>query len=114
MPSEHDELGVKVQRAQHALATIRATATVDGITVEVDAQNHLLAISGPQGNSILTAYQQALHEIQSQVAEAMRELNSDPQVESARAFTTANPASLEAARLDRAEAEVDNYFERSW
>ncbi|MFF2556693.1 YbaB/EbfC family nucleoid-associated protein [Nocardia sp. NPDC058058] len=114
MPGEHDELGVKVQRAQHALSQIRATATVDGITVEVDAQNQILAISGPLGNTILTAYRQALESIHPQVTEAMRELHADPKVESTMAFTAANPATLEAARLDRAEAEVDNYFERSW
>ncbi|MRH89492.1 hypothetical protein GFY24_18915 [Nocardia sp. SYP-A9097] len=105
---------MKVQRAQHALEKIRGTATVDGITVEVNAENQVVAITGPHAAATLAAYRQALQTIQPQVAEATRELTTDPQVESARAFAAANPAGIEAERIDRAEAQVDNYFERSW
>lgn len=114
MASDYDELGVKVQRAQHALEQIRGIGTVDGVTVEVDAENQVVAVSGPRGETILAAYRLALQNMQPRVADAMRELADDPQVESAMVFTAANAAGREAERLERADTKVDNYFERSW
>ncbi|MFC9996375.1 hypothetical protein [Nocardia sp. NPDC127526] len=114
MASEYDELGLKVQRAQHALEKIRGTGSVDGVTVEVDAENRLVAVSGSRGETIMAAYLLAVRDLQPRVAEALRELAADPQVTSAMVFTEANAAHLEAERVDRAAAEVDEYFERSW
>ncbi|WP_062980625.1 YbaB/EbfC family nucleoid-associated protein [Nocardia anaemiae] len=90
MASHYDEVGVKVLRAQQALAEIRGLARVGGVTIEVDSKGHLQAISvdtqavaaGPSGLSdlILYAYRQAVQDAEPRAAAAMQELMDDPQV----------------------------------
>ncbi|WP_433600366.1 YbaB/EbfC family nucleoid-associated protein [Nocardia sp. CA-135953] len=90
MASPYDEVGVKVLRAQQALAQIRGLARVGGVAIEVDSKGHLQAISvdaqavaaGPSGLSdlILYAYRQAVQDAEPRAAAAMQELMDDPQV----------------------------------
>jgi DNA-binding protein YbaB len=90
MSSPYDEVGIKVLRAQQALAQIRGVARVGGVSIEVDSKGHLQAISidaqavagGPSGLSdlILYAYRQAVQDAEPRAAAAMQELMDDPQV----------------------------------
>lgn len=120
MASRHDELGLKVQRAQHALDQIRGIGTVDGVTVEVDAESQVVAVSGPDGETVLAAYRLAVLEMQPRVTAAMRELAADPRVESTMAFMAADidsryagPIELERPDLSDEEDEA-SIFERGW
>ncbi|MFI6999943.1 YbaB/EbfC family nucleoid-associated protein [Nocardia sp. NPDC050175] len=111
----HDELGLKVQRAQYELAQIRGVGKVDGVRVEVDADNRLVSISVPNAERILAAYEAAVLDKQPQVEEAMRELTEDPQVSSARIFADANAARLEGERRGQdAHSTGSGRFESGW
>ncbi|WP_069166475.1 hypothetical protein [Nocardia altamirensis] len=116
MPSHYDELGLKVQRAQYELTRIRGVATVDGVTVEVDAENRLLAVDVSNSAAILAAYQAALADKEPQVVAAMQELSDDPQVQSVQAFAEANTARHEAERLAQEDTRSSSgrFFESSW
>ncbi|PXX69390.1 hypothetical protein DFR70_1021079 [Nocardia tenerifensis] len=109
----HDELGMKVQRAQYQLAQIRGVGKVDGVSVEVDAENRLVSLNVPNAERIIAAYDAAVRDLQPQVDEAMRELAEDPQVSSARIFTEANSARLEAERRER-ERSSGGFLESGW
>ncbi|MFI6997176.1 YbaB/EbfC family nucleoid-associated protein [Nocardia sp. NPDC050175] len=90
MSSPHDEVGIKILRAQQALAQIRGSARTGGVSIEVDSKGHLQGISidaqaiagGPSRLSalILHAYQQAVQDAEPRAASAMQELMDDPQV----------------------------------
>ncbi|WP_225726562.1 MULTISPECIES: hypothetical protein [unclassified Nocardia] len=88
--ADREELGLKVQRAQHELAQIRGIGVVDGVTVEVDAENRLLAVSVPNCAAVLAAYAAAIQDKEPKVAHAMRDLTTDPRVQSVRIFVDAN------------------------
>ncbi|WP_410871256.1 hypothetical protein [Nocardia sp. A7] len=115
MSSRYDELGLKVLRAQQALESIRGTGTVDGVTVEVDAENQVVAVSGPQGEAILAAYQLAVRQMQPRVTAAMHELTADPLVESTMAFTSADTVVFTPAPAEPTDPEDDpSIFEHGW
>ncbi|WP_194827088.1 hypothetical protein [Nocardia sp. XZ_19_231] len=115
MASRHDELGLKVQRAQHALEKIRGIGTVDGVTVEVDADSQVVAVSGPHGEKILAAYRLAVLEMQPRVTAAMRELAADPRVESTMAFIADDAVAIELPRPEPLDEEDEaSIFERGW
>ncbi|MFI9400597.1 hypothetical protein [Nocardia sp. NPDC052316] len=105
---------MKVQRAQYELDRIRGVGKVDGVRVEVDAENRLLSISVPNAERILAAYAAAVADKQPQVEAAMRELTEDPQVSSTRIFVEANSARLEAERRGRQELAGNGRFESGW
>lgn len=113
MPSsEFDDLGLKVQRAQHELEQVRGIGTVGGVTVEVDAQNKLLSVSIAGGDLVIAAYRAALADKQPKVDAAVRELMSDPRTE---AISTFVEASSNAAPDQRSSADAyddDEYFEK--
>lgn len=102
--SVHDELGAKVRRAQQALEQITVIGVAGGVTVEVDAQGRLVAVSGPRGDAVVAAYRKALVDLEPLVEAAMREVVTDPQVESVSAFATANRAKTAAPGPVRARA----------
>lgn len=111
---DFEELGAKVQRAQHAMAQVRGMGVVRGVSVIVDAENRLLSVDVPNALAIIEAYEAALRDMRPQVAAAMRELNADARFRSVRTFTEANSARREADRRLRAE-QGDLYADRqSW
>lgn len=122
--SQFDELGLKVQRAQHDLERVRGTGTVGGVTVEVDAQNKLLSVSIGGGDLVIAAYQAALNDKQPKVDAAVRELMADPRAEAISTFVQANsnasapvqqrPAEIrQTTSLSSADAfDDDDYFEQ--
>ncbi|MFB8282854.1 YbaB/EbfC family nucleoid-associated protein [Nocardia colli] len=115
MDPSQDELGLKVQRAQYELAQIRGVGKVDGVRVEVDAENRLVSLSVPNAERIIAAYDAAVLDMQPQIEEAMRELTEDPQVSSARIFADANAARLEAERRGRdAHSTGSSWLESGW
>ncbi|MEV6554412.1 YbaB/EbfC family nucleoid-associated protein [Nocardia sp. NPDC051756] len=115
MDPSHDELGLKVQRAQHELAQIRGVGKVDGVRVEVDAENRLVSLSVPNAERIIAAYDAAVLDMQPHIEEAMRELTEDPQVSSARIFADANSARLEAERREQeAHSTGSALFDSGW
>ncbi|MFE9581509.1 hypothetical protein ACFYO1_34390 [Nocardia sp. NPDC006044] len=97
--SEHDELGLKVQRANLALQEIRGNATIDGIHVVVDAQHRLLAVSTPEGRIIVEAYNAAILDAEPRVEDAVRELREDPTIDAVSTFVRDNPAHMDDQRL---------------
>ncbi|WP_147140060.1 YbaB/EbfC family nucleoid-associated protein [Nocardia ninae] len=105
---------MKVQRAQYELAQIRGVGKVDGVRVEVDAENRLLSVNVPNAERILAAYEAAVADKEPQVEAAMRELTEDPQVSSTRIFVEANSARLEAERRGQAEHAGNGRFESGW
>lgn len=109
--SEFDEFGVKVKRAQHEVAGIRGVGTVDGITVEVDAENRLAAIVHPDAQSIMAAYHAALRDKQPQVDAAMRDVLSDPQAQAVTTFVHNNNEREDTRRQSVANSD-EPYFER--
>ncbi|WP_433661363.1 YbaB/EbfC family nucleoid-associated protein [Nocardia sp. CA-128927] len=122
MSSPHDEVGIKILRAQQALAQIRGSARTGGVSIEVDSKGHLQAISidaqaiagGPNGlcNLILHAYQQAVQDAEPRAATAMQELMDDPQV--ARVVDmTVQPDPLTRATVQPTAAQSDAH-ERRW
>lgn len=115
MDPSHAELGLKVQRAQYELAQIRGVGKVDGVRVEVDAENRLVSLSVPNAERIIAAYDAAVLDMQPQIEEAMRELTEDPQVSSARIFADANAARLEAERRGQDTHSTGNgWLESGW
>ncbi|GAB2652414.1 hypothetical protein GCM10027169_16920 [Gordonia jinhuaensis] len=109
--SQFDELGLKVQRAQYEVDKIRGTATVGGITVEVDAKNRLVAVDHPDAESILAAYEAALRDKQPKVDEAMRDVLSDPHAQAVSTFLETNDSGEEARRRRIAKTD-ERYFEK--
>jgi hypothetical protein len=110
-----EELGLKVQRAQHQLEQIQGVGTVNGIRVVVDAENRLLSVTLPDEDSILTAYNAALADKQPKIDEAMRELRADPRFEAISTFTNANAARAQAERIQNEreyEDDDDDYYEQ--
>ncbi|MCC3330923.1 YbaB/EbfC family nucleoid-associated protein [Nocardia abscessus] len=98
---DFEELGAKVQRAQHALAEIRSIGTSGGIRVEVDAENHLLSVSVPDAHEIIEAYNAAVANKRDMVDEAMREVTNDARVEAISTFTRAAAALRDAQRQEQ-------------
>lgn len=92
--SIHDDIGLKVRRAQDALAQIRGTARSGGVEVVVDANMHLtglhlteavLAHSPDQVAALITnTYRDAAADAEPQVRAATAELVDDPSVTRAR------------------------------
>ena len=88
--SDHDEVGVKVQRAQLALAQVRGRTQFGGVSIEVDADNQLtdLQLSDAAldhgatrlAELIAQAYRNAVAGAATQVRAATAELTSDPDV----------------------------------
>lgn len=110
--NDFEELGLKVQRAQSALARVRGVGTVNGIQVVVDAENRILSVATPDEDAILAAYLAAVDDVRPQVEQAMREVRSDPRVEAMSAFVAANSARQEAEHAQLAEEDDDYYEER--
>ncbi len=111
--NDSEELGMKVQRAQHALEQTRGIGTVRGIRVTVDADNRLLSVTVDEEGTILEAYQAALADKQPKVDDALRELRADPRFEAVSTFAEANSAREEAERVERQrdfEEEDDEYY----
>ncbi|WP_282783330.1 hypothetical protein [Nocardia sp. CC201C] len=102
--SKFDELGLKVQRAQYAMEQIRGVGIVDGVRVEVDAENRLLSINMRGAEFVLAAYKAAVEAKSAKVAEAMREVLEDPTVDATLKFAEANGSRLERDRLERQQA----------
>ncbi|MFE5290495.1 YbaB/EbfC family nucleoid-associated protein [Nocardia sp. NPDC056611] len=114
--NESDELGLKVQRAQHALEQIRGVGAVQGVRVIVDAEDRLLSVTVNEEAIIMAAYQAAIEDKRPKVDEALRELRADPTFEAVSTYTKANSARWEAERMERQrkleEEFDDDYYER--
>ncbi len=108
--SQFDELGLKVKRAQEELRQVRGTGTVRGVTVEVDAENRLLAVSVPGGDAVIAAYQAALADKQPKVDAAVRELMADPRAEAISTFVEANRAEQELDQSRGVRDADDDYY----
>lgn len=109
--SKFDELGLKVRRAQVELEAVRGVGTVDGVTVEVDAENQLVSLNVPGAEVILGAYREAVRDKQPKVEQATREVLNDASVGSVSTFVDANRADSEAARRATDEAENQHWEE---
>ncbi|WP_067704572.1 hypothetical protein [Nocardia jejuensis] len=96
-----DQLGLKVQRAQHALEQVRGVGIVEGIRVIVDAEGHLLSVTVDEESIIMSAYRAALDDKRPKVDAALRELRADANFEAISTYTTANGARREAERVER-------------
>lgn len=86
----NEELGAKVARAQSSLESVRGVGTVDGVTVEVSADNTICSIHGPPSvdpNIVLDAYRIALCDKQPRVDSAMREVLEDERITQISTFT---------------------------
>lgn len=86
----YEELGAKVRRAQSELEQVRGLGTVDGVTVEVGADNTITSITGPRAvdpNAVLEAYRIALGDKQPRVDSAMREVLEDERISQISTFT---------------------------
>ncbi|MEU6563342.1 hypothetical protein [Nocardia nova] len=114
-PNNFDELGLKVQRAQRAVEQIRGTGTVNGIRVVVDASGQLISVTGPEGNTILAAYQAAIEDMRPQLDEATHELRNDSRFEAVSTFTEANSTVQEADSFEQElsdDEDDDDYYAR--
>lgn len=109
LSSAFDELGAKVQRAQSIVREIRGVGRVNGIAVEVDAENRLVALHHPDADVILTAYRAALLDKAPQVDEAMREVLSDPDAHAITSFVKSTSAVMPAFPAQPVEDD-DTYF----
>lgn len=107
--SAFDELGAKVQRAQSVMREIRGVGRVGGITVEVDAENRLVALHHPDADVILAAYRAALLEKVPQVDEAMQDVLSDPDAHAITSFVRSSSSVMSASPAQPAEDD-DTYF----
>lgn len=115
MSNDSDELGLKVQRAQHALEQIRGVGVVQGIRVVVDAEDRLISVTVPDEQIIMAAYRAAVEDKRPKVDEALRELRADTNFEAISTYTAANPARLESERVERQrkmDEEFDDYCDR--
>ncbi|NLU83026.1 hypothetical protein [Rhodococcus sp. HNM0569] len=86
----HEELGAKVRRAQLAVEQIRGVGTVDGVTVQVSADNTIISIDGPASvkpETVLEAYRIALRDKEPRVEAAMRDVLQDARVSQLSTFT---------------------------
>ncbi|WP_162958469.1 hypothetical protein [Nocardia yunnanensis] len=114
--NDSDGLGLKVQRAQHALEQIRGVGVVNGIRVVVDAEDRLLSVTVGEEAAIMAAYRAAVEDKRPKVDEALRELRADTTFEAISTYTNANSARLEAERVERQrkvdEEFDDDYYER--
>lgn len=105
-----DELGAKVQRAQSVVREIRGVGRVGGISVEVDAENRLLALHHPDADILMAAYRAALLDKQPQLDEAMRDVLSDPDTQAIASFVDSHAARTEAEPAQTLEDD-DMYFQ---
>ena len=118
--NDSEELGLKVQRAQHALAQARGIGTVKGIRVIVDSENRLVSVTVDEADIILAAYQAALADLAPKIEAAVGELRADPRLKAISTFTNANTARLEADRIQQQRDfdDDDLYYEernrRGW
>ncbi|MFD6352209.1 hypothetical protein ACFXO9_13710 [Nocardia tengchongensis] len=114
--NDSDALGLKVQRAQHALEQIRGVGVVNGISVIVDAEDRLLSVAVSEEATIMAAYRAAVEDKRPKVDEALRELRNDTTYEAISTYTNANSARLEAERVENQrkldEEFDDDYYER--
>ncbi len=108
--NDSDALGLKVQRAQHALEQIRGVGVVNGIRVVVDAEDRLLSVTVSEEAVIMAAYQAAMEDKRPKVDEALRELRADTTFEAISTYTNANSALLEAERIER-QRKLDEEFD---
>ncbi|WP_405135711.1 hypothetical protein [Nocardia sp. NBC_01388] len=108
--SDSDELGLKVQRAQHALEQIRGVGVVHGIRVIVDAEDRLLSVTINEEDTIMAAYRAAVEDKRPRVDEALQALRADATFEAVSTYTNANSAHLEAERGDR-QHKLEEEFE---
>jgi DNA-binding protein YbaB len=115
--SDFEELGRKVQRAQLAVEQLRGTATVDGVTVVVDAENRLRSVNVADEDAVLAAYDAAVADLKPKLDETMGELRADARVEAVSTFVEANSARLEAERVRRQreiEEEDERYYQERY
>ncbi|MDP7720714.1 YbaB/EbfC family nucleoid-associated protein [Mycobacterium sp. TY814] len=117
--NDFEELGRKVQRAQHGLEHARGVGTANGIRVVVDAENRLLSVTAPDEEAILAAYNAAVDDVRPLIEQAMREVRADPRVEAMSTFVEANSARLHAecarsASEDDDDTYYDDRFRRGW
>ncbi|MCU1647157.1 MAG: hypothetical protein JWN03_7432 [Nocardia sp.] len=114
--NDSDELGLKVQRAQHALEQIRGVGVAQGVRVIVDAEDRLLSVTVNEEAVIMAAYHAAVEDKRPKVDEALRELRADTTFEAISTYTNGNSAHLEAERVERQrkvdEEFDDDYYER--
>ncbi|MGW4350742.1 hypothetical protein ACWELJ_01495 [Nocardia sp. NPDC004582] len=113
--NDSDALGLKVQRAQHALEQIRGVGVINGIRVVVDAEDRLLSVTVSEESVIMAAYRAAVEDKRPKVDEALRELRADTTFEAVSTYTKANSARWEAERRERQrelEEALDDDYER--
>ncbi|NLE78444.1 MAG: YbaB/EbfC family nucleoid-associated protein [Rhodococcus sp.] len=110
----YEELGAKVRRAQSELDSVRGVGTIDGVTVEVGADNTITSITGPRAvdpNAVLEAYRIALGDKQPRVDSAMREVLEDARISQISTFTDMH-SGREPAPARRATEDEDGVWEQ--
>lgn len=108
--SAFDELGAKVQRAQSVVRDVRGVGRAGGVSVEVDAENRLVALLHPDADLIMAAYKAALLDKAPQLDEAMRDLLSDPNAHAITSFVQSTTAVMPASPAQPVEDD-DTYFQ---
>ena len=108
--SAFDELGAKVKRAQSVVRDVRGVGRAGGVSVEVDAENRLVALLHPDADLIMAAYKAALLDKAPQLDEAMRDLLSDPNAHAITSFVQSTTAAMPASPAQPIEDD-DTYFQ---
>lgn len=108
--SAFDELGAKVKRAQSVVRDVRGVGRAGGVSVEVDAENRLVALLHPDADLIMAAYKAALLDKAPQLDEAMRDLLSDPNAHAITSFVQSTTAVMPASPAQPVEDD-DTYFQ---
>ncbi|WP_206511554.1 hypothetical protein [Rhodococcus sp. KRD197] len=108
--SAFDELGAKVKRAQSVVRDVRGVGRAGGVSVEVDAENRLVALLHPDADLIIAAYKAALLDKAPQLDEAMRDLLSDPNAHAITSFVQSTTAVMPASPAQPVEDD-DTYFQ---
>lgn len=114
--NDSDQLGLKVQRAQHALEQIQGVGVVQGVRVIVDAEDRLLSVTSHEESIIMAAYRAAVEDKRPKVDAALRELRADTNFEAISTYAAANGARLEAERAERqrkVDEDDDEYYQQS-
>lgn len=108
--SAFDELGAKVKRAQSVVRDVRGVGRAGAVSVEVDAENRLVALLHPDADVIMAAYRAALLDKAPQLDEAMRDLLSDPNAHAITSFVQSTTAVMPASPAQPVEDD-DTYFQ---
>lgn len=108
--SAFDELGAKVKRAQSVVRDVRGVGRAGGVSVEVDAENRLVALLHPDADLIMAAYRAAVLDKAPQLDEAMRDLLSDPNAHAITSFVQSTTAVMPASPAQPVEDD-DTYFQ---